>query len=88
MKKLLRKLSKSQQVPEPRPLEEIQSEYNQLSGKAGQNQYQSYVLAKDLESINKRLIEVNQEAAYRQKLDAAAEVKADAEAVGAESSQQ
>lgn len=54
----------------PRELKEIQAEYNQLSARAGQNQYQTYVLTEDLKQINKRLVEVNQEAAHRNKLDA------------------
>lgn len=54
----------------PRDLKDIQVEYNQLSLRAGQNQYQSYVLAQDLKGINQRLVEVNQEAAERNKLDA------------------
>lgn len=65
------------EVPSPRKLEEIQAEYNQLSARAGQNQYQSYVLAEDLKSLNRRLVEVNQEAAERNKLDAAAKAKED-----------
>jgi len=89
MKKLLKKLGKTQEAPPPRAMEEIQAEYNRLSGQAGQNQYQAYVLGKDLERINQRLVEVNQEAAFRNKLDAEAKAKeTDQAATAPETSQQ
>ena len=90
MKKLLKKLSKTaQEAPPPRAMEEIQAEYNRLSGQAGQNQYQAYVLSKDLERINQRLVEINQEAAYRNKLDAETKAKeADQAVTVPETSQQ
>jgi len=89
MKKLLKKLSKTAQEAPPRAMEEIQAEYNRLSGQAGQNQYQAYVLSKDLERINQRLVEINQEAAYRNKLDAETKAKeADQAVTVPETSQQ
>lgn len=76
-----KKQPKMLQAPPPRELKDIQNEYNQLSLRAGQCQYQTFVLGKDLEQINHRLVQVNQEAAERNKLDAAAKAKAaDAEA--------
>ncbi len=70
-----KKKVKLPQAPEPRELKVIQDEYNQLSLRAGQNQYQTFVLGQDLNQINQRLVEVNQEAAHRNKLDAAIKAK-------------
>ena len=53
----------------PRPLADIQKEYQELAFKAGQLQYQQYVNTRDLEQTNTRLISVNQEAAARLELD-------------------
>ncbi len=58
--------------PEPRALDEIQREYQELCNKAGQLQYQSVVIAKELEDINEQLFAINYEAADRNKLDKAA----------------
>lgn len=72
-----RKKDKFPKAQAPRELKDIQAEYNNLSLKAGQNQYQVYVLKQDLEYMNRQLVNINQEAAERQKLDkAAAELKA------------
>jgi hypothetical protein len=64
--------SKKQQLPkapEPRPLEEILKENQELLVRAGNFQYQAYVYAKEAEKINQRLVEVNHEGALRQELD-------------------
>ncbi len=72
-----RKKEKFPKAQAPRDLKDIQNEYNQVSLKAGQNQYQIHVLNKDLAYLNERLISINQEAAARQKLDKeAADLKA------------
>ena len=62
---------------EPRALDEITKEYNNLCAQAGAIQYQIYVYRKELEQVNQALIRVNGEAAKRNKLDqeAKAEVK-------------
>lgn len=65
-----KKKIKVQAPTAPRELAEIQKEYQQLSLQAGQNQYQSYILAQDRARLNNRLREVNFEAAERNKLDA------------------
>lgn len=52
----------------PRTLEEINKEYSQASGKAANTQYLIYVYTKELEQVNKRMLELNQEAAERNKL--------------------
>lgn len=57
----------------PRALADIQQEYQQLCLKSGQFQYQKYVLERDLEVANKRLFEINSEAAERNQLDAEAQ---------------
>lgn len=54
----------------PRPFSEIETEFQQLSAKAANSQYTVYVHTKELEQINKRLVEVNTEASVRRKLDA------------------
>ena len=58
---------------EPRALEAISQEYQQLCYKVGQNQYQIYVLKKDIEMMNEQIRNLNFEAAASQK--AAAEKK-------------
>lgn len=67
----LKKLKRSKQAAAlvPRELKDIQAEFNQLTQRAGSAQYQQYVLDKDLQAINDRLVSVNNEAAARQKLD-------------------
>ena len=77
MKKLLNKLKKT---PAPRPFEEIQAEYQQLSARAANSQYQAYVYSQDLEAVNKRLVEINHEAKARQDLDAQVKKELDAKA--------
>jgi hypothetical protein len=54
---------------QPRTIAEIQKEYNHVALNAGQAQYQVFVHTKDLENHNKRLLELNREAAARQQLD-------------------
>ena len=67
--KNLRTAKKTAAPVPPRVMEEIQAEYSQLVGKAGQNQYQAYVLEQERNNLNSALIRVNQEAAARQQLD-------------------
>jgi hypothetical protein len=80
------KLKKAKDTP-PRPFNEIEAEFQQLSARAAQAQYQAYVYTKDLEGINKRLVEINIEAKARQDLDAQVkkelDAKAEAEKTGA-----
>lgn len=54
---------------EPRQLQEINVDYQQLCANAGQCQYQITQFKKQLDVFNARLEEVNNEAAARQKLD-------------------
>lgn len=68
LKKLKQKLNKQEQVP--RAYDEIKQEYAQLIGQAGQAQYQAYAYTAQVASINRRLVEVNQEGEARKKLDA------------------
>lgn len=55
--------------PQPRAMDVIQKAYQETAMRAGQAQYQVYVHTKDLEQANQALLGLNQEAAYRQKLD-------------------
>ena len=64
------KKAKSVKAPEPRALEELQKEYQSLSAQAANAQYLVFVHSKQLDQINQRLLEVNQEADARNKLDA------------------
>ena len=57
-----------------RTKEDIQLEYSQLCARAGQLHYQVYALSKDLELVDKALLDLNLEAAKMDK--DAAEAKA------------
>lgn len=70
MKPKKNKLQHIKQVPNPRSIEEIKKEYNELLAKSGNAQYLVYVYSQELENLNRRLVEVNNEAGIRQKLDA------------------
>lgn len=65
------KKSKQKEAPAvPRSLEDIKKEYNEILTKSGNAQYLVFVYTKELEQLNRRLLEVNQEAGVRQSLDA------------------
>lgn len=69
---------KSKQVirdPQARPMDEIQKAYEQELSKAAQAQYLVFVHNKELEAINGRLLNLNQEASVRQALDKAVKEK-------------
>lgn len=53
----------------PRALPDIQAEYQQTALQAGQTQYQAFVHSEDLNSLNKKLLDLNREAAERNRLD-------------------
>ena len=55
----------------PRPLADIQKEYQEGCLRAGQLQYQVSVLNQELETLNQDLVRVNKEAAVRIELDKA-----------------
>ncbi len=59
-----------QTPPVPRELPEIQKLYSELTGKAGQLEYQMYMVPKQLKEINEALESLNYEAAARKKLNA------------------
>lgn len=77
-KSALNKLKKKK--VEPRSLEDISKEYQELCFKSGQAQYQAEVYTKEVVTLNKRIQEVNYEAAERNKLDAIAKSLAKPEA--------
>ena len=65
------KKKKQKQAQEPRELKDIKAEYDQLTSRAGQAQYMVYVYGKELDQSNRRMLEVNQEAEVRQRMDRA-----------------
>lgn len=56
-------------APEPRSLEAIKEEYQQVSAAAISSQYQIYVHERALREFNDKMYNLNQEASARQKLD-------------------
>ena len=56
-------------APEPRAIAEIQKEYQQVALNAGAAQYQAMIHGEEVKNRNKRLLQLNQEAAQRQALD-------------------
>lgn len=55
--------------PIPRKIEEIKADNDKLVTNAGIVQYQVYALERDLKQINEAIVNLNYEAAARQKLD-------------------
>lgn len=55
--------------PVPRKIEEIKADNDKLVTNAGIVQYQIYALERDLKQINEVMVNLNYEAAARQKLD-------------------
>jgi len=55
--------------PEPREIEAITKEYNDLKALAGEVQYQIFALTSNLAQMNNNLLSLNHEGAARQKLD-------------------
>ena len=90
MTKFLKKLRKGTAPisKEPRGLQEITTEYNSLSQKAGQLQYQILIYSEDLKNINDRLRQLNYEAADRNAKDAAEAAKKQAESKEQEAKQE
>lgn len=64
---------------EPRPLSEIQVEYQNLCTKAGNIQYQVFALGKDLAQVNESLLELNFEAAAAARKEAEAKKSSEEE---------
>lgn len=60
---------------EPRSLEEITKAYSELCCRVGQAQYQVHVHQEDVKRLNEQLVQINNEAAARQKLDKEAKEK-------------
>lgn len=65
-------LKKAQKPVEPRTLDEITAEYSQANTKAGDYQYQIFILQNALKQINETLAGLSYEADARKKLDDAA----------------
>lgn len=70
MKNPFKKLKKKLEAPAPRQLDEIQREYSDISAKAGNAQYLTYIYQNDLQYYNQRMRELNHEADLRKKLNA------------------
>lgn len=67
-------MSKKSKIPNPRiprSLEDLTREYQELSAQAANSQYTVYVHGLELERLNKRMVDINTEAAERKQLDAA-----------------
>ncbi len=62
-------LKNKQSQPEPRSSDAINKEYSKTIGEVGQAQYLVYVYTQQVEQLNRRLYDLNQEAAERAKLD-------------------
>ncbi len=60
------------ETKEPRAIEAIKQEFAELCMKAGQAQYQSEVLSREIKNLNERILQVNIEANKREQLDKAA----------------
>jgi hypothetical protein len=69
---------KKKKVPNPqapRSLDDINQEYRELLVKVATAQYLVYIKNAEIEQLNRRLLEINQEGAARQELDKASEPK-------------
>lgn len=66
-----KKTGKPLPAQEPREIAVIQEESNNLLTQLAKNTYTGYVLERQNQMINERLLAVNQEGDARQKLDAA-----------------
>lgn len=53
----------------PRSMDDINKEYRELLVAVANAQYMAFIKNLEVENLNKRLIQVNQEAAQRQELD-------------------
>ena len=62
-------LKKKMNLQAPRPMQEIQQEYQQLLAKVANAQYLVFVHGREQERLNGKLAELNQEAAKRNELD-------------------
>jgi hypothetical protein len=65
-----RKVSLTNTTATPRAMADIQDEYGKLLPAAGQLQYEIKVKADDLNQVNAKLLNLNQEAHARKELDA------------------
>lgn len=61
------KLDQPKQV---RQIDEIRKEYDLLRAQAGDVQYQLFVLTEELKRLNLNMVQANQEAAERNRIDA------------------
>lgn len=71
MKNPFKKKDKFPTPSAPRPMEEIQKEFQQLIALAANAQYTKFIKEEELKQINHRLVQVNQEGKARNELDAA-----------------
>jgi len=75
-----KKVSLPPPPPEPRSIEELQKQHNELCARAGALQYRIEVEKQELLEVNKVLSNINNEAAARNKLDAESKPEATEEA--------
>jgi hypothetical protein len=64
------KSKNKQKAPQPREMKEITAEYNTTASQAGTVQYQIKVYQSQLEQLNQKMLNLNNEGAERQRLDA------------------
>lgn len=76
MTKFFKSKAKKVAAPVPRELKIIEGEFQKLSNRAGQVQYQKHICEKELSKLNDALESVNNEAAARQQLDKEAAAEA------------
>lgn len=69
-------MSQTKEFKAPRPLAQIQQEYQQVTSRAGHTQYQIYTLNRDLQAFNETLRDLNFEAVASQNAEAEAAKKA------------
>lgn len=56
---------------EPREIDAIQADYGQAASKAGEVQYQIFILESELKQLNEQMLDFNREGAARNKLNKA-----------------
>jgi hypothetical protein len=70
---------------EPRKMDEIKTEYAEVKSRLGDAQYLKFVYDRETELLSQRMLEINQEASKRQKLDTEEKAKETPEATDAKS---
>lgn len=72
--KSARKVNLPKATPTPRPLDEIQKEFEQATSALGQVEYQIFIAKEQASQLKNRILNLNQEGAARKELDAKEQV--------------